>query len=223
MDDYEIEFLGQDHDFSFIQYLVTDNYKNNNPNIFNSPEKYLILNYENLFSNGLFNSLIYNKSPYALELIAIDNGIKNCQILPPFEGMSSFKILIPPYESTAILGLRLSYSSGAFNFRFQSRQQVGGSEQFNPSHSMNMGARFSNYLKFKISSNSPSNNNLRTEEYKFIKRDIAKKLPVFKSTNFSGKESLKQTMMIKQEINPELLVKKYPDEFNILFDNYKYF
>ena len=217
--DYEIEFLGQDHDFSFIQYLVTDNYKNNNPNIFNSPEKYLILNYENLFSNGLFNSLIYNKSPYALELTAIDNGITNCQVLPPYEGMSSFKMLIPPYENAAILGLRLTYSSGAFNFRFQSRQQVGGSEHFNPSHSMNMGARFANYLKFKISSNSPSNNNLRTEEYKFIKRDIAKKLPVFKSTNFSAKESLKQTMMIKDKINAELLVKKYPNEFNILFDN----
>ena len=219
--DYEIEFLGQDHDFSFIQYLVTDNYKNNNPNIFNSPEKYLILNYEDLFSNGLFNSLIYNKSPYPLELIAIDNGIKNCQTLPPYEGMPSFKMLIPPYENAAILGLRLSYSSGAFNFRFQSRQQVGGSEQWDPSHSKKMGDRFANYLKFKISSNSPSNNNLRTEEYKFIKRDIAKKLPVFKSTNFSGKESLKQTMMIKHEINPELLVKKYPNEFNILFDNYQ--
>ena len=217
---YEIEFLGLDHDFSFVQYIVTDHYKNTHPDILNSPEKNLIRNDENLFSNGLFNSLIFNKSPYPLELSISDNGIKNCQVLPPYQGMTSFKILIPPYENAAILGIRLSYSSGAFNFRFQSRQQVGGSDQLNPNKSLKMGDRYSNYLKFNISSNSPSNNNLRTEEYKFIKRDIAKKLPVFKSTNFSGKESLQQSMMIKYEINPQLLVKKYPDEFTILFDNF---
>ena len=56
---YEIEFIGLDHDFSFIQYIVTDHYKNNKPDIFNSHEKYLILNDPDLYYNGLFNSLTY--------------------------------------------------------------------------------------------------------------------------------------------------------------------
>ena len=219
---YEIEFMGLDHDFSFIQYIVTDHYKNTHPDIFNSHEKYLILNDPDLYYNGLFNSLIFNKSPFPLEISARDSGINNCQVLPPYQGMTSFKIYVPPYENAAILGLRLSNEAGAFNFQFQSRQEIGGANQWNPNNNINMGVRFANYLKFNISSNSPSNNNLRTEEYKFIKRDIAKKLLIFKSSNFSGKESLQQSMKIKQEINPELLVKKYPNEFNILFKYYSY-
>ena len=217
---YEIEFLGLDHDFSLIQYLITDNYKNIESNKFNNSDKYLLQGNSELSSNGLFNSLIFNKSEFPLEMNAVADQLKNCQLLPPYQGMNSFTIMIPPYESAAILGLRLSYSSGAFNFKFQSKMKVG--VQMNPlNQSMHMGARFENYLKFNISSDSPSNNNLRTEEYKFIKRDIAKKLPVFQSTNFEGKESLKQSMMIKQEISPKALVQKYPEEFNILFDNFQ--
>ena len=154
-----------------------------------------------------------------MEISAVNAEIKNCQILPPYEGMDSYRIMIPPYESAAILGLRLNYSSGAFNIKFEARIQVRGPQL--PYQSMNMGARFENYLKFNISNDSPSNNALRTEEYKFIKRDIAKKLPKFNSTIFVGKESLKQSMMMKQEITPEILVKKYPNEFNILFENCK--
>ena len=219
---YEIEFLGLDHDFSFIQYLVTDNYKNLNSQKFNSSQNFLIFNNEELFSNGLFNSLIFNISGSPLEINVKDNGIKNCQILPPYQGMSSFNIMIPPYETAAILGIRMSNSSGGFNFAIQARTQIGGNAFLNQPNNINMGDRFSNYLKFNISSNSASNRNLRTEEYKFIKRDMAKKLPVFNSTVFSGKETLKQSMMNKNEISPESLVKQYPNEFTILFDNYTY-
>ena len=217
---YEIEFIGLDHDFSFIQYLITDNFKIIAANKLNSSNNFAIVNNQELFDNGLFNSLIFNKTGNPLEISAVDNGIKNCQLLPPYQGMNSFRMMIPPYESAAILGIRLSFSSGMFNFKFQSRMQVGGPSQMTMSmynQNMNFGARFANYLRFKISSNSPANNALRTEEYKFIKRDIAKKLPVFNSSNFSAKESLKQSMMIKQEISPKLLVQKYPNEFNLLF------
>ena len=217
---YEIEFLGLDHDFSFIQYIVTDNYKNTNPHKFKTSENYLILNNEQLFSNGLLNSLVFNISGNPLELSVQDNGVKNCQFLPPYQGMSSFKIMIPPYESAAILGLRISYSTASFNLRFQARMTVGGNPYFNQPSRMNLGERFSNYLKFQISSNSSSNSALRTEEYKFIKRDMAKKLPLFNSTIFSGKETLKQSMMNKEEISPKSLAKQFPHEFNILFDNY---
>ena len=219
LSEYEIEFLGLDHDFSFIQYLVTDYYKNIEPNKVNSAKDFLIVSNPELFNNGLFNTLIYNKTGANLEISAVNAEIKNCQILPPYEGMDSYRIMIPPYESAAILGLRLNYSSGAFNIKFEARIQVRGPQL--PYQSMNMGARFENYLKFNISNDSPSNNALRTEEYKFIKRDIAKKLPKFNSTIFVGKESLKQSMMMKQEITPEILVKKYPNEFNILFENCK--
>ena len=214
---YEIEFLGLDHDFSFIQYLVTDNYKNIHPDKLNSAKNYLIDNNPNLFKNGLFNTLIFNRTEAPLEINISGDQIKNCQILPPYHGMNSFKILVPAFESAAILGLRLSYNSGAFNFRFQTRFQVGN----NLYQSVNIGQRFENYLKFKISNDSPSNNGLRTEEYKFINRDIAKKLPSFNSTIFVAQESLKKTMMIKQEISPKDLIKNFPNEFNILFDNYQ--
>ena len=214
---YEIEFLGLDHDFSFIQYLVTDNYKNIHPDKLNSAKNYLIDNNPNLFNNGLFNTLIFNRTEAPLEINISGDQIKNCQILPPYHGMNSFKILVPAFESAAILGLRLSYNSGAFNFRFQTRFQVGN----NLYQSVNIGQRFENYLKFKISNDSPSNNGLRTEEYKFINRDIAKKLPSFNSTIFVAQESLKQTMMIKQEISPKDLIKNFPNEFNMLFDNYQ--
>ena len=218
---YEIEFIGLDHDFSFIQYLITDNFKIVGANQLNTPDNFSIVNNKDLFNKGLFNSLIYNKSGNPLEISAIDNGIKNCQLLPPYQGMNSFNMMIPPYESAAIIGIRLSFSSGAFNFKFQSRMTVGGPPQMNYNQSLNLGARFSNYLKFNISSNCSANNALRTDEYKFIKRDIAKKLPIFNSSNFSIKETLKQTMIIKKEITPQYLLQKYPNEFNILFKKYQ--
>ena len=215
---YEIEFLGLDHDFSFIQYLVTDNYKMIQGNKINAAQNYAIENNPDLFNNGLFNTLIFNKTGEPLEINVTGDQIKNCEILPPYRGMNIFRMSIPAYESAAIFGLRLSYNSGAFNYRFQARFRAG-----TPAYhqSINMGQRFENYLKFNISSDSPSNNGLRTEEYKFIKRDIAKKLPHFNSTIFVGKESLKQSMEIKQEISPKDLIKNYPNEFNILFDNYQ--
>ena len=216
---YEIEFLGLDHDFSFIQYLVTDNYKNIEPNKINAAQNYLISFNPDLHNNGLFNYLIYNKTGIPLEISALNDQLKNCQLLPPYQGMSTFKIMIPPYENAAILGLRLTNSSVTFGMKFQSRMIVGGQQPQNPN--MNLGERFHNYLKFNISNDSPSNNALRTEEYKFIKRDLAKKLPIFNSTIFIGKETLKQSMMNKQEISPEILVKKYPTEFNLLFKNYQ--
>ena len=86
-----------------------------------------------------------------------------------------------------------------------------------PNQNINIGDRYSNYLKFKINNDSPANKALRTNEYKFIKREMAKKLPIFNSNNFSLEETLKQSLMIKEEINSETLMKEYPTEFNLLF------
>ena len=215
---YEIEFIGLDHDFSFIQYLITDNYKMLEGNKINSSQNYLIENNKDIFYNGLYNSLIFNQTGGPLEVNVMGEQINNCELLPPYRGMNSFNIIIPAYESAAILGLRLTNNAYSILFKFQARFQGGSPGVY---QNISMGQRFENYLKFNISSESPSNNSLRTEEYKFIKRDIAKKLPVFNSAIFVGKESLKQSMMITQEITPEALIKNYPNEFKILFDNYK--
>ena len=169
-----------------------------------------------------------------MEVTVEDNGIKNIQVLPPYQGRQHFKIMIPPYESAAILGIRLSYSLGSCHFKYSPKIVPGGpGGQFprgsfganDPPHSSqnqprNMGNIFANYLKFNISSNSTSNNNLRTEEYNFIRRDLAKKMPIFNSTLFTGEDSLKQSMMIQDELTPQKLMKKYPNEFNYLFKKF---
>ena len=218
---YEIEFIGLDHDFSFIQYLIADNYKVIAANEINSKDIFAIVNNKELSMNGLFNSLVYNRTGNPIEVTVQDNGLKNCQVFPPYLGKSHFKMIIPPYESAAILGIRMSYNSGAFNFKYNTSYQVGGVPQFGGSSQIrNVALVFANYLKFNISNNSTSNNNLRTEEYKFIRKDLAKKLPVFNSALFSGEESLKQSMMIKEELNPQKLIKLYPSEFNYLFKKF---
>ena len=217
---YQIEFIGQDHDFTFVQYLITDNYKLLNSDKIKASPNFSIQNNDELFSNGLFNSLIYNNTGNPIEITATENGITNCQLLPPYQGRNNFIIIIPPFESAAIIGLRLSYEEGLFNFRFQAKYQTGGGQYNNGSSYFNIGDRYANYLKFRINSDSPSNNNLRTEEYKFIKRNLAKKMPIFNSNNFSLKESLRQSQLIKEEITPEKLLKDYPYEFNIIFKKY---
>jgi len=73
---YEIEFIGLDHDFSFIQYLITDNFKIAGENQLNTYDNFSIVNNSELFNKGLFNSLIYNKTGNPLEISAIDAGIK---------------------------------------------------------------------------------------------------------------------------------------------------
>ena len=122
--------------------------------------------------------------------------------------------MIPPYESAAILAIRLSYGSGIFNFKYQTSYKTNYMNQNYPNQNINIGDRYSNYLKFKINNDSPANKALRTNEYKFIKREMAKKLPIFNSNNFSLEETLKQSLMIKEEINSETLMKEYPTEFN---------
>ena len=180
-------------------------------------------------NNGLFNTLIFNKTENPIDLTVIDDGIKNCQIFPPYQDMYSFKIVIPPKENAAILGLRLSYNSGSFNFKFQSKIIIikkdpweisyQNSNTYNYSYN-NIGERFANYLKFNISSNNPSNNALRNKTYTFIEKDSAKQFPIFHSQNFSGDESLRQSLSIKEEISPERLIQIYPLEFNLLFKNF---
>ena len=135
--------------------------------------------------------------------------------------MFSFKMIIPPYENAALLGLRLSYDSGAFNFKFQSVIKVRLQKQWDtPPENINIGKRFSNFLKFNISNNSPSNNNLRSKEYMFINKDIAKNLPIFESKNFSARESLRISMNLKEEISPRTLIELYPYEFNLLLNKF---
>ena len=219
---YEVEFIGLDYDFSFIQYLVTDNYKIIEENKVNSSKNYLITSNDQLFKNGLFNTLIFNKSHHSIEISVTDDGIRNCQVLPPYTGMNSFKILVPPYENTAILGIRKSYDSGAFNLKFQTIFQIGGQIQWEILYPQetNIGERFANYLKFNISNNSPANNTLRSKEYIFIKKDVARQLPKFDSQTFSGEDSLRQSLLIDQDMFPEILIKDYPTQFNLLFKKY---
>ena len=233
---YEIEFNGLDHDFSFIQYLVSDNYKIIGANEINAKDKFAFVSNKQLSSNGLFNSIIYNKMGTPIEVDVEDNGIRNVQVFPPYNGRHHFKMMIRPYESAAILGIRLTYNSGAFNFRYSAKYQPEPGRQFPPfpfgggygeygappNQPRNMGNVFSNYLKFNISSDSASNNNLRTEEYNFIRRDLAKKMPMFNSTLFTGEDSLKQSIMIQEELTPQKLIKKYPNEFNYLFQKFPY-
>ena len=214
---FSIEFIGQDYDFSFIQYLITSNYKFINSAKVRDAQKYLYANHEDVLHNGLFNSIIYNNMNNPIEVMAIDNGIKNCQLLPPYQGRKQFTIMIPPYESAAILAIRLSYGSGIFNFKYQTSYKTNYMNQNYPNQNINIGDRYSNYLKFKINNDSPANKALRTNEYKFIKREMAKKLPIFNSNNFSLEETIKQSLMIKEEINSETLMKEYPTEFNLLF------
>jgi hypothetical protein len=218
---YEIEFLGLDHDFSLIQYILTNNYKTNNPNLLNCNKNYSIVNLQEAFDNGLFNTLIYNLTSNEMEVNVTDNGVVNCQLLPPYEGMSHFRIAIPPYESGAIIGIRISNNSGKFSFKFATKTQGNPSPQFGGSNQDSIVSnRFSNFLKFDISSNSPNNNALRTEEYKYIKKDLAKKIPNFNTNEISAKENLRQTTMIQHEITPQMLTKQIPNEFNILFKKY---
>ena len=215
---YEIEFIGLDDNFSLIQYIATNNFSYINSNKLNSAENYLITSNEQLFSNGLFNTLIFNKTPNPMQITAIDDGIKNCQLFPPYEGKYSFKIIVPPYENAAILGIRLSYSSGAFNIKTQVILKIGEHNKWNfNTQTINKGNAFTNYLKFNISSNSLANNSLRNKEYTFIHREIAKNLPIFESKNFSGEESLKQSLRLNEDLSPNNLISLYPYEFNLLF------
>ena len=70
---YEIEFVGLDHDFSFIQYLVTDNFSIIETNKINLSEHYLLTSNEYLCNNGLFNTLIFNKTENPMDLTVIDD------------------------------------------------------------------------------------------------------------------------------------------------------
>ena len=218
---YEIEFIGLDNNYSFIQYLVTDNYSIIEENKVNSSEHYLLTSNEKLFNNGLFNTLIYNKTDNPMVLSVIDDGIKNCQMLPPYQGLYNFKITVPPHENAAILGLRLSYDSGAFNLKLQSEIKITKKEQWElPYQDFNRGERFANYLRFQISSNNPSNNALRSKGYLFTQKDNAKNFPLFESKTFSSKDTLRQTISLKEEISPETLVKIYPVEINLLIQKF---
>ena len=215
---YEIEFIGLDHDFSFIQYLVTDNFKVTQGDKINSAKNFLIEKNDELFKNGLSNILIYNKNGTPMEVELKFTELTNLELFPPYRGMNSFKIMIPAYENAAVLGIELAFGISSYNYSSQIAFKNGNESNYK---SINMGQRFENYLKFNISSDSPANNGLRSEEYKFVKRDLAKKLPIFNSTAFVGTESLKQSMMITQEISPQDLLKNYPNEFKLLFENYK--
>ena len=244
---YEIEFVGFDNDFSLIQYLLTDNYSILYSNKLYMSPNYLITNFDELCNNGIFNTLIFNKTPFPMELSVVDDGVRNCELFPPYKDMLSFKVIIPGNENAAILALRLSYDSGSFNFKFESIIKTIGLKMYGiPSQYMNIGERFKKFLKFDISNYSPMNNYLRSNQYFFVKKDIAKQLPNLYSNNIynlnnnysllkqninmnNNDSLLKQNininnanMNIKNEISPNELFSSYPYEFNILFKKFPY-
>ena len=84
-----------------------------------SSKDYFIGSDKDLSKIGLNNLLLYNKTGREMEISATDRKVTNVELLPPYEGLTNIKIFLPPYESVAIIGIRLTNQSLNFNYSFK--------------------------------------------------------------------------------------------------------
>ena len=74
---------------------------------------------------------MYNQSKVWFEIQVNAKNVKNVSLLPPYSGLSQMKITIPPGQSAAIIGIRLS--NKATNFSFGTQETLIGSGASCPS------------------------------------------------------------------------------------------
>ena len=115
------------------------------------------------------NLLLYNKTEKEIEIMATGKAISNVQLLPPYEGLKNIKIVLPPYENAAIVGIRLTNKEVNFSYGFQLSLTDGESKSSDPERwKKNNGEKFANLLKFNIVNNNPETMGLRTVGYKYV-------------------------------------------------------
>ena len=216
--EFAIEFLGLDESFMLIQYLLLENYKITGKNNLASSKEYFIGSDRDLTQAGISSLLIYNKSNRTLEVTASGKCVTNVQIIPPYQGMKNIKMVLPPHENVAIIGIRLS--NNAINFSYSFSLSMSNKIDKNYNNKNNLGERYANFLKFDISNRSnPDMMGLRTGEYKFAGKELAK-IPKLDNTIFVSKDILKISMMRKEEITPQTLAKEFPKEIALLLKKF---
>ena len=219
--DFDIEFLGLDHNFLLIQYLLLENYKKTGETNLESSKDYFIGSDRNVSKIGLSNLLLYNKTENEIEIMASEKSVSNVQLLPPYEGLKNIKLVLPPYESVAIIGIRLTNNSVTFGYGFQLSLTGNSSHSVDPDKwKNNNGEKFADFLKFTINSNNPESTGLRTGQYKYVGKELAQSMPKFDPSKFIGRSILNNTLQIPQQNTFDTLQKTYPREMDLLLKKY---
>ena len=177
MFNFDIEFLGLDHNYLLIQYLLLENYKKTGETNIQSSKDYFIGSDRDISKIGLSNLLLYNKTPNEIEVMASEKSVLNVQLLPPYEGLKNIKLVLPPYESVAIVGIRLTNNEVKFGYGFQLSITNHSNKNIEQDKwKKNNGDKFVDFLKFNIN-NNPESMGLRTGQYKYVGKDFAQRIP----------------------------------------------
>ena len=220
IEDFDLEFLGLDHNYLLIQYLLLENYKKTGANNLASSKDYFIGSDRDISKFGLSNLLLYNKTGKEMEVRASGKAVSNVQLLPPYEGLKNIKIILPPYESVAIVAIRLSNNCTNFSYGFN-LVMSGGSKNYDPNRwKQNNGDKFSNLLKFNIINNNPETMGLRTGEYKYVGKNLAQLMPKFDAKQFIGKSILEMATTRKEQVNLDTLQRNFPKEIELLLKKF---
>ena len=209
---FECEFIGLDEEFLFIQHVILENYQITGANNINSSKDYFLGNDKNLNKAGLNTLLLYNKSDLWLEIGASPKSIKNVLLFPPYREMKNIKIMIPPKQKSAIIGMRLSNKATSFSYSFQ-LQMHSKKDPIPPE------LTFDEFLKTDI---SPLVNysQIRFTTRTYVPReDAIKEFTYFDSTKLNSSETIRQSTL--EIITLDSLKKQYPKEFERLFSCFK--
>ena len=221
LSEFDIEFLGLDHNFLLIQYLLLENYKRTGQTNLESSKDYFIGSDRELSKYGLSNLLLYNKTGKEIEIMASGKVVSNVQLLPPYEGLKNIKINLPAYESVAIVAIRLSNNAVNFSYGFQLSLNGGTSRNSDPNRwRMPNGEKVAHLMKFNIINNNPETMGLRTGEYKYVGKNLAQHMPKFDASQFIGKSILQMSVARPEQMTFEKLNNNFPKEIQLLLKKY---
>ena len=216
LEDFDIEFLGLDHGFQLIQYLLLENYKKTGANNLASSKDYFIGADRDLSKAGIYNYLIYNKTGGEIEIKATLKNKLNVQLLPPYKGLKNLKINLPPYENIAIVAIKLSDDDTDFKYKFKPPMSHDSKNCDPDGWKQSNGDEFADLLKFNINNNNPETMGLRTGEYKYVGKNLLQSMPEFDATQFNGETILQMTT----QFDLNYLLKNYPKEMELLLKKF---
>jgi len=219
--DFDIELLGLDSNYQLIQYLLLENYKKTGANNLSSSKDYFIGSDRDVSKIGLSNFLFYNKTGKEIEVKASEKAVSNVAILPPYEGMRNIQINIPPYESVAIIAVRLTNDGVNFSYGFQFKFKGEDKENDPNKWKQNNGEKYASFLKLNIVNSNPETMGLRHGEYKYVGIDLARTMPKFDASQFVGKAILEKAMKREEKVDKETLKEKFPEEMKLLLDKFE--
>lgn len=199
---YSVEFMGQDDDCKILEYIIL-NYNKRYNDSYKLSSDYYIGSDQNLSDEGIFNSIIYNKSRGESLYLTKNINYGNVNLI---RSTDTDSLEIPPMGSLAIIGT--SYGDGA-RFGYNYQQIYLDEPQF---YDVPDYTQILSFMTQNVKEENTERRGLIINAYKYVGKEQLQDLPIFNGIQQAEEEEKRRKEEEKKKLEEEEKRKKEDEE-----------